>query len=66
MLPDYPSLCPYNYTDPAHFPARSVLDETHAQFGGTYAGHNSLPAVRKEVEAADFVLMCGRLESDFK
>lgn len=45
---------------------RSVLDEDHALFGGTYAGANSLPAVREEVEKADFVLMAGKLESDFK
>ena len=35
-------------------------------FGGTYAGANSLPAVREEVEKADFVMMAGKLESDFK
>jgi pyruvate decarboxylase len=42
------------------------LDEQHAQFGGVYVGKNSLPAIRQEVEGADWVLMCGRLESDFK
>jgi hypothetical protein len=45
---------------------RSVLDERHAQFGGVYVGKNSLPAIRQEVESADWVLMCGKLESDFK
>lgn len=45
---------------------RSVLDEDHDLFGGTYAGANSLPAVKEEVESADFVLMAGKLESDFK
>jgi pyruvate decarboxylase len=43
-----------------------VLDEDHTLFGGTYAGANSLPAVRQEIENADFVLMAGKLESDFK
>lgn len=46
--------------------ARSVLDEKHPQYGGAYVGKNSLPAVREEVEGADWVLMCGKLESDFK
>jgi TPP-dependent 2-oxoacid decarboxylase len=49
-----------------HGPCRSVLDEDHTLFGGTYAGANSLPAVRQEIENADFVLMAGKLESDFK
>lgn len=44
---------------------KSVLDEDHTLFGGTYAGANSLPAVRQEIENADFVLMAGKLESDF-
>ncbi|KAJ9093779.1 hypothetical protein QFC19_008222 [Naganishia cerealis] len=44
---------------------KSVLDEQHPQFGGVYIGRNSLPAIRKEVESADWVLMCGKLESDF-
>lgn len=50
----------------AHHTCRSVLDEDHTLFGGTYAGANSLPAVRQEIENADFVLMAGKLESDFK
>lgn len=45
---------------------KAVLDEGHVLFGGTYAGANSLPAVREEVENADFVLIAGKLESDFK
>ncbi|WWC86880.1 uncharacterized protein L201_001759 [Kwoniella dendrophila CBS 6074] len=44
---------------------KSLLDEHHPLFGGCYAGANSLPAVRKEVEAADFVLYVGALKSDF-
>ncbi|GHJ87044.1 hypothetical protein NliqN6_3446 [Naganishia liquefaciens] len=44
---------------------KSVLDEQHPQYGGAYVGKNSLPAVRQEVESADWVLMCGKLESDF-
>ncbi|KAJ9100375.1 hypothetical protein QFC20_005441 [Naganishia adeliensis] len=44
---------------------KSVLDERHPQFGGVYVGKNSLPAIRQEVESADWVLMCGKLESDF-
>jgi pyruvate decarboxylase len=44
---------------------KSVVDEQHPNYGGTYVGANSLPAIRKEVEDSDFVIMCGRLESDF-
>lgn len=44
---------------------KSVLDEQHPQYGGAYVGKNSLPAIRQEVESADWVLMCGKLESDF-
>ncbi|WWC67969.1 uncharacterized protein I206_101888 [Kwoniella pini CBS 10737] len=44
---------------------KSLLDEHHPLFGGCYAGANSLPAVREEVEAADFVLYVGALKSDF-
>lgn len=45
---------------------RSTVDEQHPQFGGIYVGSISLPAVRAEVESADFVLVTGKLESDFK
>ncbi|WVR04642.1 hypothetical protein IAU60_001653 [Kwoniella sp. DSM 27419] len=44
---------------------KSLLDEHHPLFGGCYAGANSLPKVREEVEAADFVLYVGALKSDF-
>jgi len=44
---------------------KASLDESHPQYGGAYVGANSLPAVREEVESADFILMAGRLESDF-
>ncbi|ORX33900.1 Thiamin diphosphate-binding protein [Kockovaella imperatae] len=44
---------------------KSLLDEHHPLFGGCYAGANSLEAVRKEVESADFVLYVGALKSDF-
>ncbi|WWD00611.1 hypothetical protein V866_007546 [Kwoniella sp. B9012] len=44
---------------------KSLLDEHHPLFGGCYAGANSLPAVREEVESADFVLYVGALKSDF-
>ncbi|WRT64753.1 uncharacterized protein IL334_001687 [Kwoniella shivajii] len=44
---------------------KSLLDEHHPLFGGCYAGANSLPPVREEVESADFVLYVGALKSDF-
>ncbi|WVF69780.1 hypothetical protein IAT40_004559 [Kwoniella sp. CBS 6097] len=44
---------------------KSLLDEHHPLFGGCYAGANSLPKVREEVESADFVLYVGALKSDF-
>lgn len=44
---------------------KALLDEHHPLFGGTYAGANSLDAVRKEVENADFALYVGALKSDF-
>ena len=44
---------------------KALLDEHHPLYGGCYAGANSLDAVRKEVEAADFALYVGALKSDF-
>jgi pyruvate decarboxylase len=44
---------------------KALLDEHHPLYGGCYAGANSLEAVRKEVEAADFALYVGALKSDF-
>jgi pyruvate decarboxylase len=44
---------------------KALLDEHHPLFGGCYAGANSLDAVRKEVEEADFALYVGALKSDF-
>ncbi|KAK1921586.1 thiamine diphosphate-binding protein [Papiliotrema laurentii] len=44
---------------------KSMLDEHHPLYGGCYAGANSLPKVREEVESADFVLYVGALKSDF-
>lgn len=44
---------------------KGVLDEHHPLYGGCYAGANSLPAVVKGVESADFVLYVGSLKSDF-
>jgi pyruvate decarboxylase len=43
-----------------------MLDEQNPLYGGCYAGGNSLPAVREEVENADFVLYVGALRSDSK
>ncbi|WWD21511.1 hypothetical protein CI109_105997 [Kwoniella shandongensis] len=44
---------------------KSLMDERHPLYGGCYAGANSLPTVREEVESADFVLYVGALKSDF-
>lgn len=44
---------------------KALLDEHHPLYGGCYAGANSLEAVRKEVESADFALYVGALKSDF-
>lgn len=44
---------------------KCVLDEYSPLYGGCYAGSNSLDAVKKEVESADFVLYVGALKSDF-
>lgn len=44
---------------------KALLDEQHPLYGGCYAGANSLDAVRKEVESADFALYVGALKSDF-
>ncbi|WVO16552.1 hypothetical protein L204_104231 [Cryptococcus depauperatus] len=44
---------------------KSLMDERHPLYGGCYAGANSLPAVKEEVESADFVLYVGALKSDF-
>lgn len=45
---------------------KALLDEHHPLYGGCYAGANSLPEVKQEVESADFVLYVGALKSDFK
>ncbi len=51
--------------------AAPTSEPTHCEGGAqawqeprSFDAHS--PAVRKEVEGADFILMCGRLESDFK
>lgn len=44
---------------------KALLDEHHPLYGGCYAGANSLPEVKNEVESADFVLYVGALKSDF-
>ncbi len=44
---------------------KGILDERHPLFGGCYAGSNSLPPVKDELESSDFVLYVGALKSDF-
>lgn len=44
---------------------KSAIDETHACYGGVYAGSASHPEIKKAVEESDLVLSIGALKSDF-
>ncbi|KAH8754633.1 pyruvate decarboxylase [Diaporthe sp. PMI_573] len=44
---------------------KGAVAETDRLFGGVYAGHASLPEVKKHVEEADLILCVGALMSDF-
>ncbi|KAI9731450.1 MAG: Pyruvate decarboxylase 1 [Claussenomyces sp. TS43310] len=44
---------------------KGAVDETHATFGGVYAGDGSHPDVKDRVEAADLILTIGAIKSDF-
>ncbi|RBA11830.1 pyruvate decarboxylase [Fusarium proliferatum] len=44
---------------------KGAISETDRLFGGVYAGHASLPEVKKNVEEADLILCVGALMSDF-
>ncbi|KAI1848357.1 hypothetical protein JX265_008863 [Neoarthrinium moseri] len=44
---------------------KGAIDETHASFGGVYAGDASHPDVKEAVESSDLVLTVGALKSDF-
>ena len=42
-----------------------MIDETHSNFGGVYAGKGSHDAVRDFVESSDLILSIGVGRSDF-
>lgn len=44
---------------------KGSVDETHATFGGVYAGDVSREDVRRRIEGAELVLFVGGLKSDF-
>ncbi|KAI6088248.1 pyruvate decarboxylase [Hypoxylon rubiginosum] len=44
---------------------KGAVDETHASFGGVYAGTASAPAVKDMVEGSDLVISIGAMKSDF-
>lgn len=44
---------------------KGAVDETHANYGGVYAGEGSDSAVKEQVEASDLILTIGALKSDF-
>ena len=45
--------------------AKGIIDETHPQFRGVFAGDCSTEQVQKEVHSADLILSIGALNSDF-
>lgn len=44
---------------------KGAIDETHANYGGVYAGDGSQPEVSKRVESSDLILTIGAIKSDF-
>ncbi|KAK4099930.1 pyruvate decarboxylase [Parathielavia hyrcaniae] len=44
---------------------KGAINESHANYGGVYAGTGSQPDVAERVESADLVLSIGALKSDF-
>lgn len=44
---------------------KGAINETHANYGGVYAGDGSLPEVKERLEAADLILTIGAIKSDF-
>jgi pyruvate decarboxylase len=44
---------------------KGAINESHANYGGVYAGEGSLPEVKKRVNAADLVINIGAIKSDF-
>jgi pyruvate decarboxylase len=44
---------------------KGAVDETHANYGGVYAGDGSNQGVREIVESSDLILSIGAIKSDF-
>ncbi|KAG9249143.1 thiamine diphosphate-binding protein [Calycina marina] len=44
---------------------KGAVNETHANYGGVYAGDGSQKEVKKGVEASDLILTIGAIKSDF-
>ena len=43
---------------------KGAVNETHAKYGGVYAGEGSQPEVKKRVEASDLILTIGAIKVD--
>jgi pyruvate decarboxylase len=44
---------------------KGIIDETHSNFAGVYAGNGSYDSVRDFVDKSDLVLSIGAVRSDF-
>jgi pyruvate decarboxylase len=44
---------------------KGAVNETHANYGGVYAGDGSEPDVKERVESSDLILTIGAMKSDF-
>lgn len=44
---------------------KGAVNETHANYGGVYAGDGSQPHVKQRVESSDLILTIGAIKSDF-
>lgn len=44
---------------------KGAVNETHANYGGVYAGGGSQPDVKERVESSDLILTIGAIKSDF-
>jgi pyruvate decarboxylase len=44
---------------------KGAVDETHANYGGVYAGDGSQPDVKDHVQSSDLILTIGAIKSDF-
>lgn len=44
---------------------KGMIDETHSNFGGIYAGRGSCDSVRDFIEGSDLVMNIGAVRSDF-